>query len=1163
MKGQKLNSGIVYTTSDCIGCNKCISGCIAVGANVVEKTKDSNGYCVNVDPAKCVLCGNCVATCVHHARTYRDDTDAFFEALKRGEKISILVSPTMLTDYENQYHNILGYLKHLGVNHIYNTAYGGDLMVWVCMNFIESFGLSGVISQYCPVIVNYLEKYKPELLSYLMPVQSPVMCTAIYVSDYLKIDDKLAYISPCIASKHEIGDINTYGRVSYNVTFERLMKKLSDVEISNYTADDELGYGLGALISMSSGLSDNIERYIGFNEVLIQTAGPDNIFPYFDHYHREVVATSSELPFLVDALCCTNGCNFGTGTDCGVELRNKMTFSAHRVKENAYQSGNVSTAFSHKERLAMLNKRFDGLDLSSFVRQYDATRKLETQHIPEERFEKIYRSMFKKSDEHRHTDCGSCGYKTCADMAYAIAIKTNHKENCINYSKEYIRRETEKRNKLLEEISEMNLELQKSTQLKSNFLANMSHEIRTPMNAIIGMAEMALRGNIPNEERGYIKQIKSSGRSLLAIINDILDFSKIESGKMEINESNYRLMSIINDTVNIVLTRIDEKDINLIIDVDPKIPSVLFGDDVRIKQILVNLSNNAVKFTEKGYVKISMSCSIENDINLLSVSVSDTGMGIKEEDVNKLFNSFQQVDSKRNRNVEGTGLGLAISKEFVNMMGGKIGVESVYGRGSTFKFTVPQTIVDAVPSVAVKDKASLKILALINAECIQEGFNKAINSLGVSCTACASQEELLAQAKNDISFIFVDYANWNSELDLFAKSNKDITLVVIVDPRKELVSSSHVKKLHIPAYSLNVGMILNDEELTDPDLQATEFHFEAPEANILIVDDNAINLTVAKGLLAPLHMNIVVASGGKEAISKVKSSVFDIVFMDHMMPDIDGIEATHIIRRLDGEYYKNLPIIALTANAINKARDMFINEGMNDFVAKPIDMNDITSKLRKWLPPEKIKTITSEPKASEDQKQEEELVIDGVDVKAGLALAGTTELYKIVLSDYHSVISKKAELISEYQASGNVEAYTIEVHALKSASKLIGALELSELAATLEKCGNDKDFETINKKTAPMLKLYKTYIDRLSAFAKKEIEQTNGSITREELLQKLADICTALDDFDIDTAKTISDELKGYTLTSDQATFCQKLSEAIDELEYDTAIEIADEWKNA
>lgn len=1165
MQINELNSGLIYTNTNCIGCNKCISGCIAVGANVVVKGQNKDRYIVKVDPNKCILCGHCIEECVHQARTYRDDTEAFFEALERGESISILVAPSLLTDYEKQYNNILGYLKHLGVKHIYNSSFGADIMVWVYMNLIHDFGLEGVISQFCPVIVNYLEKYKPELLMNLMPVQSPVMCTAIYVSDYLKIDDKLAYISPCIANKHEIEDVNTYGKVSYNVTFERLMKHISQFDITQYYAEDEVSYGLGALIAMAGGLSDNIELYIGFDQVLIQTSGHSNIFPYFDHYSKEV-NENGELPFLVDALNCANGCNFGTATSCGVELRNEMTFSAHRTKERAYKSGIVPRGLNYEERLNMLNKRFANFEISSFVRQYGQTRRVSLTVPSEEKIEDIYQSMYKYSYEERNTDCGACGYKTCHDMACAVSMEINHIENCINYSKECIRRETEKTNQLLSEISTMNEELKNSAQLKSNFLANMSHEIRTPMNAVIGMAEMALRGKLPDEERDYIQQIKESGRSLLAIINDILDFSKIESGKMEISETEYTVMSIINDTVNIVMTRIADKDITLVVDADPEIPYGLYGDDIRIKQVLVNFANNAVKFTESGCVEISMNYERCVDGIYLTIGIRDTGIGIREEDMEKLFNSFQQVDSKRNRNIEGTGLGLTISREFVKLMGGEIEVESTYGVGSKFSFRIPQKVLEDKPSVGINKEKETKTASFIANKYVREGFIKAIAKFEIANKEYDSVEDLETAVNEGAEYIFIDYPLWNQTIEEYIKTVKQIQTVVIVDPRKDIVSSSYVRKLKQPVYSFNLAAVFNNKlsgnfgnESHDRDIR-----FEAPKAQILIVDDNAINLTVAKGLLSPFHMCITVSSGAREAITLIENNKYDIVFMDHMMPDIDGIEATHMIREKEGEYYKKLPIIALTANAVNNAKEMFIREGMSDFVAKPIEMLDITAKLKKWLPSHKIKSIAASDEdhdSVQETEKMEPLEIEGIDVKAGIALSGSAELYLKILSDYYSVIGKKADLIEQLEAENNIEAYTIEVHALKSASKLIGAMELSKKAERLEKCGHNNEIEPIKAETAELLRLYRAYLPILEPYGKSQKTSEDNEITEEQLQQKLSQLFEALDDFDIDAAVTLMEELKSCQLDELGNKKREELSEAVEEMEYEKAQEIIKEWQ--
>lgn len=1160
MQLQELNSGLIYTNSECIGCNKCISGCVAIGANVVVRVKESDSYKVKVDPNKCILCGHCIKECVHNARTYRDDTDNFFDALKRGEKVSVIVSPSLLTDYEHSYNNILGYLKHIGVNHIYNASFGADIMTWAYMRLIYQFGLSGVISQSCPVIVNYLEKYKPELLEYLMPVQSPVICTAIYVSDYLKVTDKLAYISPCIAKKHEIDDVNTYGKVCYNVTFDRLKERIGHTDLSMYYADDEVKYGLGALISKVGGLSENIGLYVGLDEVMIQTTGYRNIFPYFEDYSREI-RKNGELPFLVEALNCVDGCNFGTATSCGVELRNEVDFSAHRSRKKAYESGYVPSGIDYEERLNAMNGWFSDFAISSFVRQYDLTRKIEPEVLSAETTEAIYQSMYKDTEKKRHTDCGACGYTTCSKMVYAIGTNVNHKENCINYSKECIQIETEKTNRLLKAISSMNDELKESAQLKTNFLANMSHEIRTPMNAVIGMAEMALRGELPDAERGYIHQIKASGRSLLAIINDILDFSKIESGKMEIIETEYAVMSLINDTVNIVMTRIDEKDITLIVNADPMIPFKLYGDDIRIKQILVNLTNNAIKFTKSGYVEISMGYQRHGDEIDLTIAVKDSGIGIKKGDIEKLFNTFQQVDSKRNRNIEGTGLGLAISRELVDLMGGSIEVESEYGKGSIFRFTIPQRIMEDVPSVVIKEPRTIIMASFIANRYVRDGYENAIKPFHIIDIKCSSDEEMREAAEAGAEYFFVEYVYWDNEF-FNPKEIDGHDIVVIVDPRKDILISHHVRKINQPVYSLSIASILNNEEMTSYEMDNTDnAGFEAPEAYILIVDDNAINLTVAEGLLAPFHMQITSASSGREALEYIEQNHYDIVFMDHMMPDMDGVEATHMIRNKEGGYYKNLPIIALTANAINSAKDLFLREGMNDFVAKPIEMVDITAKLRKWLPDAKIKKIAPIDKQLSTRTDKQPLVIEGIDSAAGMVFAGTEELYRALLNDYYRAIEKKADILERYAAEDRVELYTVEVHALKSASKLIGALELSDMAACLEKCGIEKDRETIKAGTAELLIKYRSYLPILAPFGKKEELEREGEIPLTEQMDQLALLYEALDDFDIDTAVVVIGQIKRFSLDQQAAELRRCLIEAVDEMKYDDACAIIKEWE--
>ncbi len=720
------------------------------------------------------------------------------------------------------------------------------------------------------------------------------------------------------------------------------------------------------------------------------------------------------------------------------------------------------------------------------------------------------------------------------------------------------------------QLNMKNAELMRSSNMKSDFLANMSHEIRTPMNAIIGMAEMTLREELPPLAKEYVGQIKSSGQTLLTIINDILDFSKIESGMMTISEVEYEPMSVVNDVANIVMTRIGGKELELTVDVDPRLPHKLYGDNIRIKQIMINLANNAIKFTTMGNVHLQVAFRrIKRDMLVLQVAVSDTGSGIKESDMGKLFKSFQQLDSKRNRNIEGAGLGLAICKQLVSLMNGEIKVESEYGKGSTFSFEIPQRIVDSAPSVSRMEE---KVLAagLLSGDYAAMQIETDMQRLGVDYRGLASERDLERLRKRKIKYLFIEQPLMTDQIQAFLRSNSDILGVVLADyqelHRYNLDNVLVVKK---PLYVLSLANILqgNKADMSYNRLDAEDFSFIAPDAEILIVDDNPINLMVAKGLLSPMNMRIDSAPSGREAIFKVTGKKYDLIFMDHMMPEMDGVETTRMIRQTLGENGQ-VPILALTANVMEGTREMFISEGMNDLVIKPIEIKDIVSKLRRWLPPEKIHKKQHGDKKTETKVKSEmsaqatNISIDGLDVQKAMGFLGNEELFWAVLKEYYRVIDKKHALIRQYEQAEKWHEYTIEVHALKSASRQIGAFELAETAEQMEAAGNARNGELIHKITPGMLAEYMFYKDILAPyFTREDQENENKQIYSGELTTLFARMRDALENLDMDAMEENIRSMDQYSYGKIQDEFFEKLKNAVDDMDTERCEEILDAWE--
>jgi len=517
--------GLVYTNDNCVGCNKCISACSCMGANLHEEADGKTR--IVVDSEKCIACGACFDVCKHNAREFNDDTERFFEDLARGEKISILLAPAFQANYPEEYESVIGGLKQAGVNRVISISFGADITTWGYINYITKNNFLGGISQPCPAVVGYIERYVPELLPKLFPVHSPMMCGAIYAKKYMGITDKLAFISPCIAKKMEIDDPNTDGYISYNVTFDHLMKYVRENKISGPACKDEIEYGLGSFYPMPGGLKENVYWFCGESAMIRQIEGEKHMYHYLEK-NKDKIANSATPYLFIDALNCSDGCLYGTATEPEKGNNEDAYYEVLRLREaskNMAKKSPWAKNLEPAERLKWLNKQFEKLNLDDFLRSYtDRSKSVVYKEASNEELEYIFTDMKKNTKEKRCIDCSCCGYESCHDMAVAIYNGYNDKNNCIHYIKDLAEEEKIEIEELMEKVSK-----------QKDSIVDAVAVINTDFESLNNSVQQMEAGNDANAEESS---------AIFADVENVTEFcKKLESALKEIND----LLTLLKD----------------------------------------------------------------------------------------------------------------------------------------------------------------------------------------------------------------------------------------------------------------------------------------------------------------------------------------------------------------------------------------------------------------------------------------------------------------------------------------------------------------------------------------------------------------------------------------------------------------------------------------
>ena len=703
--------------------------------------------------------------------------------------------------------------------------------------------------------------------------------------------------------------------------------------------------------------------------------------------------------------------------------------------------------------------------------------------------------------------------------------------------------------------------LEEINQRTEDFLANVSHELRTPINAVTGISSVMLKNEENPEKKKDIFTIQMAGQRLFGQIEDILDYTEIDNEKIIVSEEAYMISSIVNDVISENQMQEREYMPELIFDLDAAMPAVLLGDGKKIKKILRHLVNNAVKFTKKGGVYVRIHALHKNYGVNLCMTVSDTGEGISGEELEKITEGFYQTDGGRSRKAGGLGLGLPIVAGMVSYMEGFMQIKSEEGCGTVISVSIPQKIADKKPMISLKNRERLCLACFLKPEKyeipeVRDYYNETIAhmiaGMDVSIHRVVNMDELKALTEvYQITHLFIGVEEYEESSVWFENLADRMAVIVVADKHFIPPSGMKAKLLRKPFYCLPIANMLNAEAVQD-EFSFAEKRMICPDVKVLVVDDEPMNLMVAEGILREYEMRVKTVYSGIEALELCGKEDFDLIFLDHMMPEMDGVETLKRLRRLLTDSERTATIIAFTANAVSGAREMFFEEGFDEFVSKPIEMVELERVLRNVLPKSAVQyadknyriernTERQDDEQSEgiqeqptsDQRKTDLLEKAGIHTVTGLQYClNNMEFYNELLLKFASDADRKQEDIGRFFEQHDWENYCIMVHALKSTARMIGADALSDLAKGLEDAAKNRNVEYIRMHHENLLLKYRETeqsIRDIFEEDKKDGEQKEyQEISGLELRKRLEEIEDSLNTFEAEKAKTLIEQLSGF-----------------------------------